>query len=86
MRVFIPSPLQSYTGQRSEVAAAGTTLADILLDLDRRYPGFRFRIVHEQGQIREHMKIFINRNQAWDLKTHVSDGDEIHIICALSGG
>ncbi|MBI5198386.1 MAG: MoaD/ThiS family protein [Nitrospirae bacterium] len=86
MRVFIPSPLQSYTGQQAEVNAEGTTLADVLSDLDRRYPGFRFRIVHEQDRIREHIRIFINRNQTWELMTSVSDSDEIQIICALSGG
>ena len=38
MKVLIPSPLRSYTGQR-EVEASGATLGEVLADLDRRTPG-----------------------------------------------
>ena len=86
MKVYIPTPLQSYTGQRAEVHAMGSTLEELLSDLDRRYPGFRFRIINEQDRIRENIKIFINQDQAMDLAAAVQVGDEIHIICALSGG
>ena len=44
MRVLIPSALQSYTGA-NWVEAEGATLAEVLVDLDRRYPGIRFRMV-----------------------------------------
>ena len=47
MKVHVPTPLRSYTGPRSPVDAAGTTLDDVLRDIDRRHPGFRFRIVDE---------------------------------------
>ncbi len=86
MKVYIPTPLRSYTGQRAEVEATGSTLEELLSDLDRRYPGFRFRIINEQDRIREHIKIFINQDQEMDLSTPVQSGDEVHIICALSGG
>ena len=86
MKVFIPSPLRSYTRQRDEVDANGATLADLLIDLDRLYPGLRFRIINEQDRIREHMKIFINREQAYDLVASLQSQDEVSILCALSGG
>ena len=60
--VRIPTPLRSYTGGASEVAAEGATLAELLLDLDRRHPGLRFRVVDEQGRLRQHMRIFVNRS------------------------
>ena len=56
------------------------------LDLDRRHPGFRFRIIDEQDSIRQHIKIFVNQDQARNLSARPEGGDEIHIICALSGG
>ena len=86
MKVYIPTPLRSYTGQKGLVDGEGSTLGEVLSDLDRRYPGFRFRIVSEQDDIREHIKIFVNQEQERDLTTHLAPGDQIHIICALSGG
>ena len=59
MDVRIPTPLRSYTGQASTVTAAGTTVAEVLADLDRQFPGIRFRVVDEQGRLRRHMKVFV---------------------------
>lgn len=84
--VYIPSPLRSYTGQKSEVEAEGSTVGDLLRALDQRYPGFRFRVITEQDTIREHIRIFVNEEQARDLSAALRPDDEIHVICALSGG
>ena len=86
MRVLLPSPLASYTSSRREVEAHGTTLAEALHDLDRRYPGIRFRIIDEQDAIRPHIKIFVNREQAAELGIPLGPGDEILVVAALSGG
>lgn len=86
MKVLLPSPLASYTGHRREVEAEGTTLAEILADLDRRYPGIRFRIVDEQDGIRPHIKVFVNRGQAGSVSTPLRPGDEVLLVAALSGG
>ena len=86
MTVFIPTPLRSYTRQKGQVDAQGVTLGEVLSALDRRYPGFRFRIITEQDTIREHIRIFVNEEQARDLSAALQTDDEIHIICALSGG
>lgn len=86
MTVYIPSPLRSYTGQKSEVEAEGSTVGDLLRALDQRYPGFRFRVITEQDTIREHIRIFVNEEQARDLSAALRPDDEIHVICALSGG
>ena len=85
MRVTIPSPLVSYT-QATEVEADGATLAELLVDLDRRYPGIRFRMVDEQDRIRPHMRIFVNAERAATLSSRLSSGDEVQILQALSGG
>ena len=86
MRVRIPTPLRSYTDQQSAVDADGTTVAEVLEDLDRRYPGLRFRMVDEQGRLRKHMKVFVNEDAVRDLTTTVADSDEVTIMQALSGG
>lgn len=86
MRVHIPTPLRSYTAQQGEVHADGATLADILLALDHRYPGLRFRIVTEQDTIRPHIRIFVNEEQAQDLTLPLRSTDTVYIACALSGG
>jgi molybdopterin synthase sulfur carrier subunit len=85
MKVRIPSPLLSYTKER-EVEAHGATLAELVIDLDRRYPGIRFRMVDEQDSLRPHMRIFVNDQQARDLATPLNPSDEVHIVQALSGG
>ena len=86
MKVRIPSPLRSYTQQQAVVDADGATLNELLLDLDGRYPGLRFRMVDEQGRIRKHMKIFVNDESVRELETRVDARDEITIMQALSGG
>ena len=73
-------------GGKGEVEAEGATLGEILAALDRRYPGLRFRIITEQDTIREHIRIFVNEGQARDLSTALRPNDQIHILCALSGG
>ena len=86
MKVQIPTPLRSYTNKRSIIEAGGATVEELLADIERRYPGFRFRIIDEQGSIREHINIFINEKPARNLSAPLQPGDTIHIICALSGG
>jgi molybdopterin converting factor small subunit len=86
MKVIIPSPLLSYTLQQKEVDATGATVADVLDDLNRNFPGIRFRMIDEQDAIRPHMKIFVNGEQVFALNTALAPADEIHILQALSGG
>jgi molybdopterin converting factor small subunit len=85
MRVTIPSPLLSYTGVR-EVQASGDTLAAVLLDLDRQFPGLRFRMVDEQDQIRTHMRVFVGSAELRQLDTPLDPAATLHIVQALSGG
>jgi molybdopterin synthase sulfur carrier subunit len=85
MKVRIPSPLLSYTNQR-EVEAEGSTLDALVTDLDRRYPGLRFRIIDEQSAIRPHMRFFVNGEIVRDTKHPLRPTSEVQIVQALSGG
>ncbi len=86
MTVYIPSPLRSYTKEKPSVEGYGETLAGVLADLDRRYPGIRFRMIDEQDRVREHIRFFVELEPVKDLSTPTAQANEIHIICALSGG
>ena len=86
MKVYIPTPLRSYTGERREVEADGDTLGELLIDLDQRYPGIRFRMIDEQDAIRRHIRIWVNQDQVATLDTPLHSADEVIIFQALSGG
>jgi sulfur-carrier protein len=85
MRVTIPSPLLDYT-KRREVSAEGATLDAVLRDLDRQFPGIRFRMVDEQDRIRQHMRVFIDGDELRDPATRLDAARTLHIVQALSGG
>jgi len=85
MKVLIPSALRSYT-ELGEAEASGAMLAAVLVDLDRTYPGIRFRMIDEQDRIRPHIRIFVNGAQVRDLSQPLNATDEVIIVQALSGG
>jgi molybdopterin synthase sulfur carrier subunit len=85
MKILIPTSLQSYT-QSSQVEATGATLDDVLQDLDRRYPGIRFRMIDEQQRVRRHIRIFVNGTPTELLSHPIQPEDEVVIVQALSGG
>ena len=86
MQVRIPTPLRSYTDQQKVVEGTGATVSEVLDDLDRRFPGIRFRMVDEQNRLRQHMNVWIGQDPVTDLAAPVTTADEITIMQALSGG
>jgi sulfur-carrier protein len=86
MKVVVPTQLRGYTGGRAEVSAAGVTLDDVLVDLDRQFPGFRFRVIDEQDRVRRHIILFVGGERVDELATVIPAGAELQIIGALSGG
>ena len=64
-------------------------LADALSALWVLYPGLRDRVATEQGEIREHINIFIGEEDirfTGGLTSRLSAGSEISIVPAISGG
>jgi molybdopterin converting factor small subunit len=87
----IPGALREFTAGRSkvEIEHSPATLADALAALWTLYPGVRDRIATEQGQVREHINIFIgeeNVRYTGGLGSPVPPGSEISIVPAVSGG
>lgn len=89
VQVRIPTPLQRQTQDRFQVVAEGKDVREVLLDLERQYPGIRERLYDEQGELRRFINIYVNTDDIRFLKgeaTPVNDGDEISIIPAIAGG
>ncbi len=85
MKIHIPGALRSYT-VHAEADVRGATLGEALADLDRIYPGIRFRMIDEQDRIRPHIRFFVNGEQVRDLTQCLAATDEMVIVQALSGG
>lgn len=85
MKVLIPGALRSYTRQ-SHVEAVGATLDEMFADLERRYPGLRFRVVDERNLLRPNMRLFVNGIGVRDLQYGLQPDDDVAIVLALSGG
>ncbi len=85
MKVLIPAALHSYT-REARIEACGHTLDELFADLDRRYPGLRFRVVDEQGNLRPNMRIFVSGLGVRDLQHPLKPDDSVAVVLALSGG
>ena len=84
--VLIPSALLSYTAQQAWVQAQGQTLGEVLDDLDRQFPGLRFRVIDEQDHVRRHMRVFIEGRGVERLSHPLAPGVPVYLVLALSGG
>ena len=84
--VRVASPLRSYTGGAASVTASGVTVSDLLADLERRYPGMRFRMIDEQDGIRPHIRLYAGTREVRQLGEAMGAETVLHLICALSGG
>jgi molybdopterin converting factor small subunit len=85
MKVLVPGALRSYTGT-TQVEADGATLDALFANLDRRYPGLRFRVVDEQNRLRPNMRVFVNGQGVRALDHALAPHDFVAVVLALSGG
>jgi molybdopterin converting factor small subunit len=88
---YLPTALRAFTGQRDrvELGDSPATVGEALESLWRLYPGLRDRIVTEEGEIREHVNVFVgpeNVRYTGGRATPVPAGAEILIFHAVSGG
>ncbi len=89
IQVRIPSPLRKLTNDQEVVPAEGTTVGEVLANLDTTFPGLIERICDEQGNVRRFVNIFVNDEDIRFLQekgTIVKAGDEISIVPAIAGG
>ena len=84
--VILPGSLVALfpgTARRQEVT--GTTVGDVLTELDRSVPGMRDRLVEAGPRLRRHINVFVDGEPA-DLATEVAPSAVVHVLPAVSGG
>ena len=89
VRVKVPSVLRSHTGGEGQVDGDGTTVREVLEDLETRYPGIRARLVTGDGALHRFINVYVNDEDVrylGSLETEVGDGDVVSILPAVAGG
>ena len=87
--VRIPTTLRPITGGQSEVKVEGSTLSEVLTNLDAAHPGFKDRLFDDEGQLRRFVNVFVADDDVrylQGLDTPVPDGETVSIIPAVAGG
>ena len=87
--VRVPTILRSYTDGQKAVQGSGDTIADLLTDLDSRYPGLRGRLITEEGALHRFVNVYINDEDVrflGALDAKLNDGDTVTILPAVAGG
>jgi molybdopterin synthase sulfur carrier subunit len=89
IQVRIPTPLRRFTGGAEQVGASGSTVGQLVGDLERQFPGIKERLCDEQGNVRRFVNLYLNGDDIRflsSLETAVKDGDELSIVPAIAGG
>lgn len=89
VKVRIPTPLQKLTENKSLVSAEGVSIREVLVNLEKTYPGIKERLCDEHGTVKRFINVYLNDEDIRFLNgedTKVKAGDEISIIPAIAGG
>ena len=89
VKVRIPAPLQKITQNKQEVEAEAGNIKELIVDLEKQYPGLKDRILDENGKIRRFINFYVNDEDIRFLKqdeTTLEEGSEVSIIPAIAGG
>lgn len=87
--VLIPAPLRKLTNDLEEVSSTGSTIGELIDNLDKAFPGLKDRVCDESGNIRRFVNIFVNGEDIRFLEekaTALNERDEISIVPAIAGG
>ncbi|MCC7364165.1 MAG: molybdopterin-synthase adenylyltransferase MoeB [Dehalococcoidia bacterium] len=87
--VYIPTPFRHLVGNRANIQANGTTVREVLRNVDAQFPGFNAQLIDRSGELAAHINVYVNQVEIHDLQgesTAVSEGDEVAVIPALAGG
>ena len=87
--VRIPTPLRRMTGGVNQVDLDVVDLSQMIDRLESDYPGFKERLLDEEGELRYFVNIYVNGEDIrFDdgLNTAIKSGDEVSIVPAVAGG
>lgn len=87
--VRLPGSLRDAVGGDTKVTAKGRTLDEVFADIERRYPGFRSRVVDDAGRLKTFVNVYIGDADArasGGLAAPVPENAEVMVIPAMAGG
>ena len=87
--VKLPTILRKQANGEAQVQATGTTLRDLLNDLESKYPGITKNIVSDDGGLHRFINVYVNDEDVrylGSLETNVSESDTVSILPAVAGG
>ncbi len=87
--IRIPTPLRKLTNELEVITTSGSTIGEVIENVNAAYPGLKERICDEQGNVRRFVNIFVNDEDIRFLEekaTPVKETDEISIVPAIAGG
>jgi len=87
--VKLPTILRKHAGGEAKVPADGATLADVLGDLEAKYPGITKNVLAEDGGLHRFINVYLNDEDVrylGSLETPVKEGDVVSILPAVAGG
>lgn len=87
--VRLPGSLRDAIGGENKISATGATLDEVFADIERRYPGFRSRVVDERGRLVTYVNVYIGEEDArakGGLVAPVPADSEVMVIPAMAGG
>ena len=88
IEVRIPTILRTYTDGAKQVEGTGSTLDELIFDLEQRHGGLRDRLV-DGGGLRRFVNVYLNDEDVRflaGLETPVKDGDTVTVLPAVAGG
>ena len=87
--VKIPTPLRRLTGEKDEIKTTAENVAEMILDLEKQFPGMQERLCDNDGTIRKFINIYVNEEDIRFIdgeKTNINENDVFSIIPAIAGG
>lgn len=88
-KVKIPTQLRTLTGGAEEVDASGSTLSELIENLEADHPGVKERLMDDGGQLRRFVNVYLNDEDVRfldGLGTSIPDDARVSIIPAVAGG
>jgi sulfur-carrier protein len=87
--VKLPTILRKHAGGEAKEPAQGSTLSDVLSDLEARYPGITKNVLSEDGGLHRFINVYVNDEDVrylGSLETALKEGDTVSILPAVAGG
>lgn len=87
--LYVPTPLRKLTNGQAKVQLSAANISEIIDRAESMYPGFRERVIGDDGEIKRFINVFVNGTDIRSLQgkaTPVRDGDEVSVIPAMAGG